>query len=134
MAVTAYVFGVAPQILTAVPDETAELLPARFRQWFGARGWSPREHQLDLLKKARDDRSALLIAPTGAGKTLAGFLPTLVELSAAPSLNLSPLAGRDRIAREASIPGEGVGDAIFIAATPPHPSQQAALAAPPSPR
>jgi ATP-dependent Lhr-like helicase len=36
---------------------------------------------LELLAKARDDRSALLIAPTGAGKTLAGFLPTLVELS-----------------------------------------------------
>ena len=46
-----------------------------------SRGWSPREHQLALLAKARDDRSALLIAPTGAGKTLAGFLPTLVELS-----------------------------------------------------
>src|SRR6202035_4324591 len=44
-------------------------------------GWSPREHQLALLAKARDDRSTLLIAPTGAGKTLAGFLPTLVELS-----------------------------------------------------
>ena len=51
-------------------------------RWFAARGWSPREHQLALLAKARDDRSALLIAPTGAGKTLAGFLPTLVELSA----------------------------------------------------
>ena len=34
-----------------------------------------------LLAKAREDASALLIAPTGAGKTLAGFLPTLVELS-----------------------------------------------------
>src|SRR4030088_1996414 len=85
MAVTAYVFGVAPQILTAVPDETAELLPDRFRKWFAARGWSPREHQLELLATARNDRSALLIAPTGAGKTLAGFLPTLVELSS-PSL------------------------------------------------
>src|SRR4030088_3318913 len=95
MAVTAYVFGVAPQILTAVPDETAELLPDRFRQWFAARGWSPREHQLDLLKKARDDRSALLIAPTGAGKTLAGFLPTLVGLSAGRSPLLpTPLWGR----------------------------------------
>jgi ATP-dependent Lhr-like helicase len=38
---------------------------------------------LDLLDKARAKRSALLIAPTGAGKTLAGFLPTLVELSGA---------------------------------------------------
>ena len=28
----------------------------------------------------------MLIAPTGAGKTLAGFLPSLVELSAAPAL------------------------------------------------
>ncbi len=51
------------------------------------RGWSPREHQLALLQKARDDRSALLIAPTGAGKTLAGFLPTLVELSSAPAVH-----------------------------------------------
>jgi len=56
-------------------------LPNRFEQWFASRGWSPRAHQLALLEKARDDRSALLIAPTGAGKTLAGFLPTLVELS-----------------------------------------------------
>jgi ATP-dependent helicase Lhr and Lhr-like helicase len=62
-------------------DLSAELLPDRFRRWFASRGWSPREHQLALLQKARDDRSALLIAPTGAGKTLAGFLPTLVELS-----------------------------------------------------
>src|SRR6202012_917651 len=50
---------------------------------------SPREHQLALLEKTREGRSALLIAPTGAGKTLAGFLPTLVELSApAPSRNV----------------------------------------------
>jgi ATP-dependent helicase Lhr and Lhr-like helicase len=57
------------------------LLPHRFEKWFASRGWSPRAHQLALLAKAREDRSALLIAPTGAGKTLAGFLPTLVELS-----------------------------------------------------
>ncbi|HTF75333.1 MAG TPA: DEAD/DEAH box helicase, partial [Bradyrhizobium sp.] len=70
-----------PSILPAFPTKPAALLPDHFRQWFAARGWSPREHQLALLAKARDDRSALLIAPTGAGKTLAGFLPTLVELS-----------------------------------------------------
>ncbi|HEX2631302.1 MAG TPA: ligase-associated DNA damage response DEXH box helicase [Bradyrhizobium sp.] len=70
-----------PRIIPASQVETAELLPERFRRWFAARGWTPREHQLALLAKARDDRSALLIAPTGAGKTLAGFLPTLVELS-----------------------------------------------------
>lgn len=67
------------------PPTSPDLLPENFQRWFVARGWSPRVHQLDLLAKARDDRSALLIAPTGAGKTLAGFLPTLVELSALTS-------------------------------------------------
>jgi ATP-dependent helicase Lhr and Lhr-like helicase len=57
------------------------VLPEPFARWFVARGWAPRDHQLALLEKARAGRSALLIAPTGAGKTLAGFLPTLVELS-----------------------------------------------------
>jgi ATP-dependent Lhr-like helicase len=56
-------------------------LPDVFARWFARRGWQPRAHQLDLLAKARAGRSTLLIAPTGGGKTLAGFLPTLVELS-----------------------------------------------------
>ncbi len=60
-------------------------LPEPFAQWFADRGWAPREHQLALLDKARAGRSALLIAPTGAGKTLAGFLPTLVELAERPA-------------------------------------------------
>ena len=59
----------------------APLLPEVFTRWFSARGWTPREHQLELLAKAQAGRSTLLIAPTGGGKTLAGFLPTLVELS-----------------------------------------------------
>ncbi|GEO16821.1 ligase-associated DNA damage response DEXH box helicase [Microvirga aerophila] len=56
-------------------------LPPVFRQWFESRGWEPRKHQLQLLKKAQSGRSVLLVAPTGAGKTLAGFLPSLVELA-----------------------------------------------------
>src|SRR5262245_24647867 len=56
-------------------------LPPVFRAWFAARGWQPREHQLALLRQMEDRRSTLLIAPTGAGKTLAGFLPSLVALS-----------------------------------------------------
>ena len=62
----------------SVPPE----LPEVFTRWFAARGWAPRAHQLELLRVARAGRSALLIAPTGAGKTLAGFLPSLVELAA----------------------------------------------------
>jgi ATP-dependent helicase Lhr and Lhr-like helicase len=67
--------------VTAASDTSVEILAEPFGRWFAARGWTPRQHQLDLLAKARAGRSALLIAPTGAGKTLAGFLPTLVELS-----------------------------------------------------
>ncbi|ODN69110.1 putative ATP-dependent helicase Lhr [Methylobrevis pamukkalensis] len=57
-------------------------LPPRFAAWFAARSWSLRPHQQALLDTAAAGRSALLIAPTGAGKTLAGFLPSLVELAA----------------------------------------------------
>ncbi len=63
-----------------MPKASASLPPV-FRQWFESRGWEPRRHQLDLLDKARAGRSVLLVAPTGAGKTLAGFLPSLVELT-----------------------------------------------------
>src|SRR5215475_11050673 len=78
------------------------LLPETFARWFAQRGWTPRAHQLELLAKARAARSVLLIAPTGGGKTLAGFLPTLVELStaagAAPAAR-PPLRGLERAPR-----------------------------------
>jgi ATP-dependent Lhr-like helicase len=60
------------------------LLPPKFEAWFQSRGWAPRAHQLALLEHGLAGRSALLIAPTGAGKTLAGFLPSLVDLAARP--------------------------------------------------
>ncbi|WFU73175.1 MULTISPECIES: ligase-associated DNA damage response DEXH box helicase [unclassified Bradyrhizobium] len=90
-----------PRILK-IPAEPATLLPDRFQRWFAARGWAPREHQLALLEKAREDRSALLIAPTGAGKTLAGFLPTLVELSAAPAASSKALVSTGRAVQRSS--------------------------------
>src|SRR5256885_8134337 len=66
-------------------------LPEPFARWFASRGWAPRAHQLELLAKARAGRSVLLIAPTGAGKTLAGFLPSLVELSTnSPRIRSAP--------------------------------------------
>ncbi len=55
-------------------------LPAPFSDWFAARGWAIHPHQQALFD--RTDRPALLlVAPTGGGKTLAGFLPTLAELA-----------------------------------------------------
>jgi ATP-dependent Lhr-like helicase len=65
----------------------ADLLPPRFADWFAKRGWSPRAHQLAMIEKARGGRDALLIAPTGGGKTLAGFLPSLISLAERPPAN-----------------------------------------------
>jgi ATP-dependent Lhr-like helicase len=65
----------------------ADLLPPRFADWFAARGWSPRAHQLAMIERARAGRDALLIAPTGGGKTLAGFLPSLIDLAERPPAN-----------------------------------------------
>ena len=84
-------------------------LPEPFARWFASRGWSPRAHQLELLARARAGRSVLLIAPTGAGKTLAGFLPSLAELStSAPRARPLPLAPRSG----------GAGGDPFPAASP----------------
>ncbi|WP_053997589.1 ligase-associated DNA damage response DEXH box helicase [Ahrensia marina] len=56
-------------------------LPPQFIDWFSKKGWQPRAHQLQLLANAESGYSTLLIAPTGAGKTLAGFLPALTDLA-----------------------------------------------------
>jgi len=56
-------------------------LPPVIARWFDEKGWAPRRHQLDMFAAARAGRSALLVAATGAGKTLAGFLPSLTELT-----------------------------------------------------
>ena len=71
-------------------------LPEPFATWFAAQGWTPRPHQLAMLDAARAGESVLLIAPTGGGKTLAGFLPSLVDLASNPrpglhTLYVSPL-------------------------------------------
>ena len=55
-------------------------LPPQITGWFDSRGWSIHPHQQDMLARA-DAPCQLLIAPTGGGKTMAGFLPTLAELA-----------------------------------------------------
>jgi ATP-dependent Lhr-like helicase len=66
-------------------------LPAPIVDWFAAKGWAPRRHQLEMLAAARAGRSALLVAPTGAGKTLAGFMASLAELVERPTEGLHTL-------------------------------------------
>src|SRR3546814_12278385 len=53
-------------------------LPVTLQNWFDARGWRVRGHQLAMLDAARAGASALLVAPTGSGKTLSGFLPSQI--------------------------------------------------------
>jgi ATP-dependent Lhr-like helicase len=56
------------------------VLPAVFADWFSSRGWTPRAHQLETLERVHAGKDVLLISPTGGGKTLAGFLPSLCDL------------------------------------------------------
>ena len=98
------------------------ILPEVFTRWFAARGWAPRAHQLELLGLARAGRSALLIAPTGAGKTLAGFLPSLVELSES-----------SRRARSSPLPPRSGGEGLGVGGVAANSSARAYAKPPPTP-
>lgn len=95
-------------------------LPEPFAAWFAGRGWTPRAHQIALLRAAEAGESALLVAPTGGGKTLAGFLPSLIELARSPrpglhTLYVSPLkALAVDIARNLTAPVEDLSLPIRI--------------------
>ncbi|KHK92700.1 ligase-associated DNA damage response DEXH box helicase [Novosphingobium malaysiense] len=56
-------------------------VPPEIGAWFDARSWRVRRHQAQMLAAADAGKHALLVADTGAGKTLAGFLPTLAAFS-----------------------------------------------------
>src|SRR5437016_12797810 len=113
-------------------DSPSSLLPAPFGQWFAARRWQPRAHQLGVLEHASRSESVLLVAPTGGGKTLAGFLPSLIELAGGPArrksrfhtLYISPLkALAVDVSRNLEIPVAEMGLDVRIATrtgdTPP---------------
>ena len=97
-------------------------LPPIILNWFAARGWQPRRHQLEMLEAAGAGQHALLVAATGAGKTLAGFLPSLHDLIADPSdglhtLYISPLkALATDVRRNLLIPIEEMGLPIRVEA------------------
>lgn len=55
-------------------------IPARITDWFATKGWSIHPHQQEMFDRSNDP-ATLLIAPTGGGKTMAGFLPSLAELA-----------------------------------------------------
>jgi ATP-dependent Lhr-like helicase len=94
-------------------------LPPSLQGWFDRRGWQIHPHQREMLSRASDP-CLLLIAPTGGGKTLAGFLPTLAELAHAPreglhTLYISPLkALAADIRRNLLVPIEEAGLPIRV--------------------
>ncbi len=101
-------------------------LPPELAGWLAARGWRLRRHQAEMLAVAEQGRHALLVADTGAGKTLAGFLPSLADfcpsrLAGAPppdglhTLYVSPLkALAHDIRRNLLIPAEELGLPVRI--------------------
>ncbi|MBL8563130.1 MAG: ligase-associated DNA damage response DEXH box helicase [Gemmobacter sp.] len=94
-------------------------LPLALTDWFSAQGWTLHPHQRAMLDRAGQP-ATLLIAPTGGGKTLAGFLPSLAEIAADPrpglhTLYISPLkALAADIRRNLRRPVEGAGLPIRI--------------------
>ena len=89
-------------------------LPQKFQNWINKRNWGLHTHQIEVLTNS-DRKSQLLIAPTGSGKTLSGFLPTLIELdrvnfSGLHTVYVSPLkALAADIKRNLMIPIEEMG-------------------------
>lgn len=94
-------------------------LAPSLQDWFDARGWQVHAHQRAMLERAGAP-ATLLIAPTGGGKTLAGFLPTLSELAEGGhdglhTLYISPLkALASDIRRNLLIPIEEAGLPIRV--------------------
>ena len=72
---------------------TARPLPPEIAAWFAARGWRVRDHQSAMLAASDAGRHAMLVADTGAGKTLAGFLPTLADFAPSRLAGAAPPEG-----------------------------------------
>ena len=94
-------------------------IPPAIQNWFSNKGWSIHPHQQEMFERANDP-ATLLIAPTGGGKTMAGFLPSLAELAEGQhdglhTLYVSPLkALAADIRRNLRVPVEEIGLPIRI--------------------
>ncbi|KIC43740.1 helicase [Ruegeria sp. ANG-S4] len=94
-------------------------IPDRIVDWFSTKDWSIHPHQQEMFDRAIDP-ATVLIAPTGGGKTMAGFLPSLAELaggthSGLHTIYVSPLkALAADIRRNLRIPVDEIGLPIRI--------------------
>ena len=70
-------------------SENLKLQP--IQNWLKKNNWFFYDHQLETLNQSINGHDILLIAPTGGGKTLAGFLPSLCDLIISPQKKLHTL-------------------------------------------
>ncbi|QVM84902.1 ligase-associated DNA damage response DEXH box helicase [Novosphingobium decolorationis] len=70
-----------------------QAVPPEITAWFAGRDWRVRRHQAQMLEAADAGHHALLVADTGAGKTLAGFLPTLCDFTPSRLKDKAPPEG-----------------------------------------
>ena len=62
-------------------DVPARLQTHPLTGWLSARGWTWFDHQVEAAEHALARRDLVVFAPTGAGKTLAGFLPPFLDIA-----------------------------------------------------
>ncbi len=99
-----------------MPQNAADItLPQGLASWFNDQGWRLHDHQAEMINAGAMGQSSLLVAPTGTGKTLAGFLPSLIDLEEHPhdglhTIYISPLkALAVDIARNLTPPLDAMG-------------------------
>ena len=76
------------------------VLPPVLAGWFGAKGWAPRRHQIEMLAAARAGRSALLTVTSGlgpAGSPTRDARLTLAGRLAVESLEDCECCGEERV-------------------------------------
>jgi ATP-dependent Lhr-like helicase len=56
------------------------LIPKYLHAWFKQKKWQIHDYQKKMFTQFANQQSTLLIAPTGGGKTLASFLPNIVDI------------------------------------------------------
>ncbi len=90
-------------------------VPDYVERWFAGKGWALRPYQRQMIQAFATRQSTLLVAPTGGGKTLSGFLPSLIDIqenrpSGLHTLYVSPLkALTNDIERNLNAPIAGMG-------------------------